>query len=205
MEAINILRQKIAKATAGMHAIIKDSEADAKTYTYSYASLNSVLRVVKAGLEPHNLVVSQPIGIDDNNNLVVTTVITDIDSGEALSFPGAGTPIKGDPQAAGSTISYFRRYSLVSLFALEAEDDDGAMGHRQAVNPNRRTEAEAEIRDGLDKMSVEDKKLFAEDFKGSMGSTLSNLPESKHGDALHFYKFWIAPSQEEEADNNGSN
>jgi len=196
MEPINMLYQKLAKATSTMHSIVKDQTADVKTYTYSYASLNSVLRVVKAGLEPFSLVLSQPIGIIDGN-LVVTTMIMDMDTGECITFPGAGTPIKGDPQAAGSTISYFRRYALVSLFALEAEDDDGALAHRAATDPHNRTPAETETRQMIAAMPEDDRKLFINDFKVQFGVGLSDLPESRHGDALSFIKFWTKPDTEE--------
>ena len=193
MEPLNMLYQKIAKATASMHGIVKDQTADVKTYTYSYASLNSVLRVVKAGLDPFNLVLSQPIGIIDGN-LVVTTMIMDIDTGDCITFPGAGTPIKGDPQAAGSTISYFRRYALVSLFALEAEDDDGALAHRASVNPENRTAAETEVRRMIAAMEPAPRQSFMADFKETFGCGLSDLPESRHGEALGYTKFWVDPA-----------
>ena len=34
-------------------------------------------------------------------------------------------PEISDPQKLGSAITYFRRYTLQSLLALQAEDDDG--------------------------------------------------------------------------------
>jgi hypothetical protein len=30
-----------------------------------------------------------------------------------------------DPQKMGSAVTYYRRYSIQSLFTLQAEDDDG--------------------------------------------------------------------------------
>jgi hypothetical protein len=195
MEAINMLKQKFAKACMAMEPIVKDQTADVKTYTYSYADLTSVLRVVKSALAAQNLTLAQPIMIQDDH-LIVTTLITDIDTGESLSFSGPGCPIKGDPQAAGSAISYFRRYALLSLFALEQEDDDGAQATRAARDPHNRTPAETEIRAIIAALPKEDQSLFIADFKEQFGMSLTDLGESRHGDALGFAKFWTKPEPE---------
>jgi hypothetical protein len=47
------------------------------------------------------------------------------DNGQVLVTSFMALPDLTDPQKLGSCITYYRRYSLVSLLALEAEDDDG--------------------------------------------------------------------------------
>ncbi len=59
------------------------------------------------------------------NDDVVITQIIDVDSGEKIeSF--MRLPALTNPQQLGSAISYYRRYSLVSLLTLASTDDDGA-------------------------------------------------------------------------------
>jgi threonine dehydrogenase-like Zn-dependent dehydrogenase len=61
---------------------------------------------------------------------MVTTIIHDLENEEKFTSEIA-LPILTDPQKIGSCITYFRRYNIVSIFALPQEDDDGntASGH----------------------------------------------------------------------------
>jgi hypothetical protein len=193
------LRRKFARAVKGVGRVTKSKTANIgedrdgrPKYSYSYVSLNDVIEAVEQGLEPEGLVFTQPIEIVDGN-MVIQTLIFDTDSGESLIFNGPGCPVKGDPQAAGSAITYFRRYALTSLFGMQVDDDDAGVAHRQAVAPQGRTAAEREIRAGIDKMQDDEKAAFMADFKEEFGTTLTSLPESRHGDALGFYKFWTKP------------
>lgn len=104
--------------------IRRDQTADTGKYTYNYADINSILAMLKPVLAEHNLVVYQPV-TTRGDLTCVDTVIADIESEEEIVFPGMGFSVVKDPQAAGSTITYFRRYCIVSLFALQASDDDG--------------------------------------------------------------------------------
>lgn len=183
------IRRKLARATQKMARVTKTKIANTGSYTYTYASLADVLDVVKEQLESEGLVLTQPVDIV-NGNQIVTTLITCVDTGDYLMFPGPGVPVKGDPQAAGSALTYNRRYALTSLFALEVEDDDGAVAHRSATRPQERTEAEAEVRRIIAGMSPDDQAAFQSDFRAEFGSTLTALPESRHGDALKYAKFW---------------
>lgn len=184
---------KIARATAALGPVIKDQTADVKSYTYNYANLNSVLHIVKDGLASEGLTLMQPIA-RDGEYVIVTTLIIDTATGNFLSIPGPPFKIVGDPQAIGSSISYGRRYALVSLFALEAEDDDGALAHRAAVNPENRTAAETEVRRMIAAMEQAPRQSFIADFKETFGCGLSDLPESRHGEALGYTKFWVDPA-----------
>ena len=61
----------------------------------------------------------QPI---QNNE--VKSIILEI-NGDGKVESGINLPTIPDPQKLGSAITYFRRYTLQSLLALQAEDDDG--------------------------------------------------------------------------------
>lgn len=94
----------------------------------SYATLPNVLAEVKPLLNALKIVVTQPI-----KDGKVFTILTDSESGEFESSEIA-LPIGLNAQQTGSAVTYFRRYTLCSLLALEIdEDDDGnaASGNTQ--------------------------------------------------------------------------
>jgi ERF superfamily len=113
-----------------------------------------------------------------------------VDTGDTLEFGGPVFPVKGEPQATGSALTYYRRYALTTLFALNVEDDDGAQAQRAAVSPDHRTEAEAEVRRIGAAMDETTREQFVHDFKAHFGCTLRHLGESRHGDALLWSKNW---------------
>lgn len=181
--------QRLAHAVKAMEPLIRSETADAGKYTYNYVNLNDVLASVKHALDDQELVVMQPIDYLGDGYAQVLTSLSCLDTDETLSFPGAIFKVMNDPQATGSAISYARRYSLTTLFALSAHDDDGAQAHRSVVQPTGRTEAEKMIRKMVgalpDAMAKED---FQSEFVEHFGCTLTNLPENRHGDALAWAK-----------------
>jgi hypothetical protein len=84
-----------------------------------YFDINSLLAELKPVLTKYRLVLIQPI-IGD----ALTTVLYDADSGDKIESSFT-LPQLGDMQKLGGAISYARRYALVSMFALEGEDNDG--------------------------------------------------------------------------------
>lgn len=84
----------------------------------NYADINSIIDQVEPILEKHGLLLLQPI-TDDR----VFSIIYHAESGESVSSDMKLTG-SNNPQAVGSEITYFRRYTLQSLMALMAHDDD---------------------------------------------------------------------------------
>ncbi len=108
---------KLLEVQKEIGAIKKDSNNP--FFKSKYFDINSLLAEVKPTLNKHGLVLLQAL---ENGGL--TTVIVDAESGEKVSY-ATTLPATADAQKAGSAITYFRRYALQSLLALEAEDDDG--------------------------------------------------------------------------------
>lgn len=197
---------KFATTLGEVQTIVRDQVADTGKYTYSYADINSILAMLKPILRKNGLALSQPLAVRDGN-LCVDIMLVDLDPAPehpeqtTVTFPGPGFPVKGDPQAAGSAITYFRRYSLVSLFSLEASDDDGKAATVQEVAPNERTPAEKETRSIIALMGTGERHQFIGDFRTAFGVGLTDLPTERHGDALTFVKAWryhpedIAPEE----------
>lgn len=193
---LRAIRKKFAKACQEIGSVTKSQTADTGKYKYSYTTLTEVLRAVKEVLGDQGLSLAQPVGVRDGF-LVVDVLITDVESGQYLIFPGMAHQIERDPQAMGSAITYGRRYTLMSLFGIETEDDDGQEAHRRAVNPGQRTGAEREIRALIEEMDEAQRGRFQAAFVEKWSVKLTDLSESRHGAALSWTKDWLA---EEEAD-----
>lgn len=85
-----------------------------------YLDLGDLLTEVEPLVEKNLLVLLQPI----QDGKVITKIV-DIDSGESIESSILIPLNITDPQKLGSAITYFRRYTLQSLLALQAQDDDG--------------------------------------------------------------------------------
>lgn len=193
------LNAKFARAVAHAEAVTKSKVADlGKDFKYSYVTLNDVLATCRDACATEGLAFTQLIVPHGADRQQMTTMIIDTATGDAVDFGGPIFPVTGDPQAVGSAITYHRRYSLVMLFALTVNDDDGQQANRAAVKPNARTAAEIEIRTLISDMDGDTRGRFMESFKESYRSTLTDLPESQHGDALLFTTLWLAEQTPEE-------
>ena len=117
------MTQKLTKLISGLDVLRKNKKNP--FYKSNYADINQLLAQVKPQAEKLGLTILQPIIKDQ-----VVTVIMDNETGETFpAFEKAEamtglTIIGSQPQDRGSEITYYRRYSLQSLLALEAEDDD---------------------------------------------------------------------------------
>jgi hypothetical protein len=86
----------------------------------TYASLGQILSEVKPILTECGLILLQPL-----NDKGVCTVIS-MENGTKTDFIESYIPLPTNlaPQPLGSAITYYRRYTLSSLLALEIDDDD---------------------------------------------------------------------------------
>jgi hypothetical protein len=106
----------------------------------TYPTLANVLASVTDILIAHGLVVMQETTSNEFGVGVSTTLLHK--SGSSIDFaPLTMQPADLKPQTVGSTITYARRYSLISALGLVGgkEDDDGAQGQygapSQAARP----------------------------------------------------------------------
>ena len=101
----------------------------------SYADLTSVIKVVKEPFSDNGLSFVQ-LPVSGETYVGVTTMLMHT-SGEWLQSEYMLPMTKRDPQAAGSAITYARRYALQSLAGIPSVDDDGELGmFRSAVPAN---------------------------------------------------------------------
>jgi hypothetical protein len=122
-EAVTLnIYQKLHLAKQSMGKVIKN--ANNPHFKRSYADINSIIDTVEPILLDCGLILVQPIKDDK-----VYTTIIDVENGDRFDSYMTLPPIT-DAQKLGSAVTYFRRYTLVSLLSLQAVDDDGETASR---------------------------------------------------------------------------
>lgn len=120
-EKIPSFRERLLMAQMEIGTIKKTSSNP--FFKSKYFDINAILAEVKPVLNKHGLIILQPLVTRDGRNSVETCIM---DSYSDQTFASVVyLPNLEDPQKMGSAITYFRRYGLQSVLALEAEDDDG--------------------------------------------------------------------------------
>lgn len=88
-----------------------------------YATLEAVVEATKQGRSENSLCVIQ-MPVNWQASIAVTTLLGHA-SGQWIESTIAVPPGRLDAQGAGSVITYLRRYALMSILGIAAEDDDG--------------------------------------------------------------------------------
>ena len=130
---------KLAAALASAQAEMSPAKKNATNphFRSTYADLASLHDASRAALGKHGLAVVQLPGRRDDGTTTVTTLLMHA-SGEFVGDE-AGVKLAAETaQAAGSVISYLRRYGYAGVLGLSAEDDDGTAA--SSVQPARRDE-----------------------------------------------------------------
>lgn len=133
---------ELATALSKLQGKLTDTYKDKSGYGYKYSTLSSVLEIARPLLAENNLAVTQlcsttanAIG-DFTASVLVETVLMH-SSGQWLStlleLPVSPMKAMTAAQAAGSVITYARRYSLASLLGIGQVDDDGLQEQKPQV------------------------------------------------------------------------
>lgn len=92
-------------------------------YNSKYIDINSVLETLTPILHKHNLLLLQPLASVEGKP-AIRTILMDTDSGDSIDNTAVITEIN-DAQKMGGSVTYWRRYGVIAMFGLGAEDDDG--------------------------------------------------------------------------------
>jgi len=133
-----------------------------------FADINDVLEVLKEPLDKHGILLLQPLTYDTEGRHVLSTILSF--QGQTLEYSTIIPVEKATAQALGSALTYMRRYSLVSLFGLEQEDDDGNRASKQWPKSHTPTITEPQR-----------KRLFAIAKSRDIGEDLLKAIIKKHG------------------------
>ena len=88
-----------------------------------YADMNSVIDAIRVPFADNGLSYSQ-FPLFDDGKVGVETILMH-SSGEWITSVLMLPMVKQDPQAAGSAITYAKRYALQAIAGIPSEDDDG--------------------------------------------------------------------------------
>lgn len=156
-EQINELAAALAKAQGAMKAATKDTENS--FFKSRYADLAAVMAVAREPLSKNSLAVIQSPNYEGDSVWIETTVVHSSGQWVASKYPVR--PVKNDPQGIGSAISYARRYSLMAMVGIVADDgsdDDGnAASGKDAeppTKPDRKAAAITWANDALGKLQT---------------------------------------------------
>jgi len=122
-ESITKLAAALVKFNGEISRVAKD--ASNPFFKNKYASLDSIIDEARPVLTKNGLSILQlPSG--DGEHAIMKTLLLH-ESGEWIESEALIIkPVKSDPQAYGSCISYMRRYSLTSFLSLNTGEDDDA-------------------------------------------------------------------------------
>lgn len=130
-ESIKEIATALNKAQAEMSGAKKS--ANNPFFKSKYADLGAVVEAIKVAFADNGLSYSQfPIFLD--GKVGVETILMH-SSGEWLSSELYLPMTKQDPQAAGSAITYARRYALQAIAGIPSEDDDGNEASKSPPKP----------------------------------------------------------------------
>lgn len=179
----------LANSIAAIEDVPRAHSVDVGNYSYSYADLKQVLDAVRAACDGNGLAVSQTPHDEGGRVAVSTTIIHP--SGQWVTFAPLAMPGNiGNPQGAGSAISYARRYALMAIFNMAAEDDDGRAASTppgsSAPHDGFRTAAEAAIHEQFALHPADWGARVRDQFREEFGCGLRDLPVGRHGEALWF-------------------
>ena len=147
-ESVAAIQAAFTKAQSEMGGAVKDSANP--FFKSKYADLVAVIKAIKEPFEKNDLSYMQfPITTPEGIG-----VITRINhkSGEFIESEFTLPLTKLDPQAAGSAITYARRYALQAICGVPAVDDDAEMAMSRQPERISAEDAQALI-DRINKMN----------------------------------------------------
>jgi archaellum component FlaC len=130
------LAKALVKFNSEVNKIAKD--ANNPFHKNTYATLDTIIDEVRPILSKNGLSVMQ-IPSGDGQNVTLKTLLLH-ESGEWLESDALTMkPVKNDPQAIGSCVTYARRYSLAAFLSLNTgEDDDGNNATGEQDKPKKK-------------------------------------------------------------------
>ena len=134
-ESIGKLAEALSKAQGEYKSVEKNCVNP--FFKSKYADLSSIIDATREALSKNGLSFIQTNRLSEGGKLIIITTLMHI-SGEWVEGELAMTPVKADPQAGGSCLTYLRRYSLQQMLGVAAEDEDD--GHEASEKGEKEKE-----------------------------------------------------------------
>jgi len=157
-ESMKNLAEALCSAQATMGGAVKDSANP--FFKSSYADLTSVIKAIKQPFTDNGLSYTQfPVSNEHGIGVITRLMHT---SGEWLEQEYYLPIVKRDPQAAGSAITYARRYALQSIAGIPTADDDAesAMLRGSQVSEKLSQDQISDIKGLLEETNTDVKKFL---------------------------------------------
>ncbi|MDX1532826.1 MAG: ERF family protein [Nitrosopumilaceae archaeon] len=116
---------KLAEALSKAQGIMGGAKKDKQNpfFKSTYADLASVFDVIREPFACNGLSIVQTLDLNEKGQQIMITRLMH-SSGEFVDSKML-IPYETNPQKLGSLITYYRRYSLMAIAGIPAEDDDG--------------------------------------------------------------------------------
>jgi len=190
------LIEKIAKIKQEIGVMSKDLTNP--FFKSKYLDINQLLENIKPLEEKYRVSITQPL-THVGEKPAIALVIDDLDSDPNFEKEKdmqirevTILPENTDPQKMGSIITYFRRYTLVSYFEIQAEDDDGNHGASKGVISSPKVATTGQIKPNNSMLNakqkaqkaIEDTKTLEELEKVAQQIKNSHILSSKEVESL---------------------
>lgn len=120
---------EIALALSNVQGELEDVHKDSQGYGYTYADLSAIFRAIRPLLKKHGLSLAQPVG-GKNGQTSLFTVLMHSSGQYMYAVYNISADLSNKKmnlyQAAGSAITYLRRYCASSMIGIATKDDDAA-------------------------------------------------------------------------------
>lgn len=183
-DSIKNLAAAMVKAQSEMGGAHKG--ANNPFFKSKYADLGAVVEAVKTPFTNNGLSYIQ-FPIEQGGRIGVETILMH-ESGEWLSNEFTVNLTKQDAQAAGSALTYCRRYALQAVAGIPSEDDDGNQASAKQKNDGDLLALNKLIRDKFDSITAIKDCIANEDYVTAGGYWQDLTKDDKKA-------LWLAPTK----------
>tara|TARA_X000001382_G_scaffold86946_1_gene61943 strand:- start:225 stop:884 length:660 start_codon:yes stop_codon:yes gene_type:complete len=134
------MANELAKSLCGFYADVGIIQQGAKSNYGQFADLPTVLSTVLPALAKHNLIQSQTFEPGPEGTTILVTTLMHV-SGESIvsRLPLITNRNSNAMFALGGAITYFRRYTLLSILGLSADVEADLEDYQEPVDPAPKT------------------------------------------------------------------
>jgi hypothetical protein len=187
-EQINEIAAALAKAQGMMNNAKHDAKISMPNRKdYGYATLASVINAIKEPLSVNNIAYFQASEPTEAGRMLVTKLVHTSGQWIGSEYPLPMWPDK--PQEMGKALTYARRYELIAITGISAEEDTDAEGVAEAVAKDKQDGAPVKMITD-DQSSVISQALIeckgrVPEFLAMLGvPSISDIPANKYREAV---------------------
>lgn len=128
----------LAKFAVEVNDPVKDKTVRAGKYSYEYAPLQNWIGSMRKLLSKHGLLITQTAE-GGSKEIAIVTQLSHV-AGGWIRGQLCMSPTDASPQGTGTMITYARRYALMSILGIAADDDTDATDHPRFHTTTDRTQ-----------------------------------------------------------------